>query len=139
MLGDSARESCCASCPVMERLLLFFCRQSIHQLSLPNLALNEQHNPCVCTVHTYDKSPHSCFFYHSFPCLSLTSPMPFALYTLFCLCKPCSLLQDEYVLKVLLKHCLEILSASMSLPFCFNHHIFMIHLPARQERMSLCL
>lgn len=27
----------------MERLLLFSCRQSIHQWLLPNLALNEQH------------------------------------------------------------------------------------------------
>lgn len=35
----------------MKRLLLFCCRQSIHQLGLPNLALNEQHNPWVCAMH----------------------------------------------------------------------------------------
>lgn len=44
-----------SSYPVMERLLLFSCRQSIHQLSLPNLALNEQHNPRVCAIHTHNK------------------------------------------------------------------------------------
>lgn len=44
------------SSAVMERLLLFSCRQSIHQRCLPNLALNEQHNPCVCAAHTEDKS-----------------------------------------------------------------------------------
>lgn len=44
-----------SSYPVMERLLLFSCRQSIHQLSLPNLALNEQHNPRVCATHTHNR------------------------------------------------------------------------------------
>lgn len=44
-----------SSYPVMERLLLFSCRQSIHQLSLPNLALNEQHNPRVFAIHTHNK------------------------------------------------------------------------------------
>lgn len=34
----------------MKRLLLFSCRQSIHQLGLPNLALNEQRNPWVCAM-----------------------------------------------------------------------------------------
>lgn len=46
--GRLVRES---SHPVMKRLLLFSCRQSIHQLGLPNLASNEQHNPRVCAVH----------------------------------------------------------------------------------------
>lgn len=51
-----------SSYPVMERLLLFSCRQSIHQLSLPNLALNEQHNPRVCAIHTHNK--FSLHFFH---------------------------------------------------------------------------
>lgn len=78
MRKSHRRHRCCCRCsrPVMERLLLFSCRQSIHQLSLPNLALNEQHNPCVCAVHTQDKSSRSRFI------LSLLA----SLFTLHMLC-----------------------------------------------------
>lgn len=55
MLRDWYKGSCCLSCPVIERLLLFPFRQSIHQLSLPNLALNEQHYPCAYVVPSKDK------------------------------------------------------------------------------------
>jgi len=99
--GGSVRESCCASRPVMERLLLFSCRQSIHQPGLPNLALNEQHNPVRLRrshthTHTHTHSQQIIFLFIFFFFLkSRKIPPFFASLCLTCSCTlSCLLLQS---------------------------------------------